>query len=803
MLFSEIAFSASYGIFNNTNSTAEIVVCDIHDCNDYPIRTGANSAGRISDYCTFTNNVNNAIRVDGQDITDDWTWIDHDVPYIIWTSPVLTDGNSLELSPGVELRFNAGIMFEISGQFIANGQAGNQITFTANQAVPTPGYWDRLYFYNADPGSMLNYCDVSYGGSISSNVDIRACADNVSITNTSVTNGLNDGIYIRETSNPQIINSSIMNNAKIGINISGACIPTFGMIETGWNEIYNNTGNELRNGTLDIDAKYIYWGSDYCGDVEGNIFDKDDNATLGTVFYTPWISVTHIPVSSGTVWTGAVSTNWNNNGNWTNYSPCLAMDVSIPKAPVRKPVISTANEKCNDLVIEAGSRLTLNSGRTLHVRGNFFMEAGTDGTASFVEAGGFTVQELSTIQFYVEEDRYLYVSPPMTGQTASTFMDMYLWNYDEPTDTWEQIYEPEEALAVGKGYELWSSSQYPLPNPPGTQTVEYSGGSINSGTYNLPVSFSNTGWNMVGNPYTSAVDWDLAGWTKTHLDATVYVWDGVQFLTWNGSIGDLTNGIIPAMQAFFVKANAANPALSISNPVRVHGSDPYKDGDEVNLLELLVTGNNYYDRSYIYFNENATPEFDSQYDAYKLPGLEEAPQLYTKQAENKLKVNALKEISNGFTIPVNLEVTYEGEYTLFIDGLSDIKVSTHVYLEDLKADIMVDLSIQSDYTFVASPLDGSQRFVLHFSTTGIENPTANGADPVSIYAYGNNIYITQDEGLGMTGAVEVYNVMGQMVLRREMDGTAMQKINMIDKSGYFVVSVNSESYFTSKKVFIQ
>lgn len=802
ILFSEIAYSASYGIFNSTSSTSEMVVCNIHHCNDYAIRTGANSAGRISDYCTFTNNLFNAIRIDGQNITSDWTWVDNDVPFIIWTSPVLNDGYTLELSPGTELRFNAGVFFQISGQLVANGEESNKIVFTSNQAIPTPGYWDRLYFYNADPGTSLNYCEVSYGGFSTANIDLRACYNNISITNSTVKNSLNDGIYIREFSNPVILNSSINNNGKYGLNISGYCVPSFGTSITEWNEIYNNTSNELRNGNVDIDARYIYWGSTYCGDVEISVYDKEDNASLGTVYYSPWISNTHVLITSNTVWTGAVSTNWNTNGNWSNYSPCLAMDVSIPKAPVRKPIISTANEECNNLVIEAGSRLTLNTSRTLEVHGDFLMEANSAGTASFVENGGFTVANNATVQFYVKGDRYMYISPPMVNQTATTFMDMYLWSYDEPTDFWNQIYLPDDPLEVGRGYEIWSSSLYPQPNPPGTKTVEYSGSSVNSGTYFLPVSFGNTGWNMVGNPYPSGVDWDLTGWIKVNLDATVYVWDGVQFLTWNGTVGDLTNGVIPAMQAFFVKANAANPALAISNTVRVHGAAPYKDGSAENILELMVTGNNYYDRAFIYFDENATAGFDSQFDAYKLPGLEEAPQLYTKLGDIRLKVNALNEITTGFTVPVSLQVINEAEYTILIAGLSDFTLSTGVFLEDLKENLMIDLAVQNDYTFNVSPLDSPDRFLLHFGSAGNEDPTA-ADNQLSIYSFENSIYLRNENGLPLNCNVKIYDVLGQEIIARKFEDSDICRIDVTDKSGYFIVSVTSETSFVSQKVFIQ
>ncbi len=54
-------------------------------------------------------------------------------------------------------------------------------------------------------------------------------------------------------------------------------------------------------------------------------------------------------------------------------------------------------------------------------------------------------------------------------------------------------------------------------------TAQFTGGTLNSGTYFLPVTNAGSGWNFVGNPYSSAIDWDNLSWIKTYIDGTVYV----------------------------------------------------------------------------------------------------------------------------------------------------------------------------------------------------------------------------------------------------------------------------------------
>jgi hypothetical protein len=94
-----------------------------------------------------------------------------------------------------------------------------------------------------------------------------------------------------------LINNQIINNTSYGIFLNGALSPSFGSNMSEWNDIYNNgdgsDGKDLRNGTLDIYAPYVYWGTVISSEIDTKIWDKNDDAGLGLVCYAPWSNAAH------------------------------------------------------------------------------------------------------------------------------------------------------------------------------------------------------------------------------------------------------------------------------------------------------------------------------------------------------------------------------------------------------------------------------------------------------------------------------------------------------------------------------
>ena len=83
------------------------------------------------------------------------------------------------------------------------------------------------------------------------------------------------------------------------------------------------------------------------------------------------------------------------------------------------------------------------------------------------------------------------------------------------------------------------------------------------------------GWNLVGNPTASTIDWDLPAWDKSGISNTIYVWDATanngdgDYLVWNGSVGTLGSGKIAPWQSFWVNVEAADPLLAFEKEAKI------------------------------------------------------------------------------------------------------------------------------------------------------------------------------------------------------------------------------------------
>ncbi len=148
------------------------------------------------------------------------------------------------------------------------------------------------------------------------------------------------------------------------------------------------------------------------------------------------------------------------------------------------------------------------------------------------------------------------------------------------------------------------------------------------------INVADQGWNLVGNPSESTLDWDASGWTKTNLDNSIYIWDPAdsEFKVWNGYIGTLGSGLIHPFQAFWVKASATSPVLSFTSDVLTTGGSFYGGGAKKKSLQtgprplavdLSLLGAGMQGNAMISFMDNGTIGPDAQ-DAYRLEPLSDS-----------------------------------------------------------------------------------------------------------------------------------------------------------------------------------
>jgi len=111
-----------------------------------------------------------AILIDDGTTTVELKLYDHGVPYITKGDITINaqDGPaSWTLYEGVTLKIanSDGISTRNGGRFLINGQAERRVTITSENAVPTPGDWNRIHL--TESGELTwSYADISYGGNI-------------------------------------------------------------------------------------------------------------------------------------------------------------------------------------------------------------------------------------------------------------------------------------------------------------------------------------------------------------------------------------------------------------------------------------------------------------------------------------------------------------------------------------------------------------------------------------------------------------------------------------------------------------
>lgn len=460
------------------------------------------------------------------------------------------------------------------------------------------------------------------------------------------------------------------------------------------------------------------------------------------------------------------------------------------------------------LTVPYDSYITVNGNLNLH--DSLILEASSSGMASLITNGTVT-GNYAAVEEYLHQDRWHLVSPPVSNALSNVYMGIYLKYFKENDSTWNYIWATNTPLNVAGGYAVWSSSGLM-----GNTKVFYKG-LLNTGDKNPSLSYNfgsgkGDGWNLIGNPYPSAVDWNT-NWTTSAVDATIYVYNGSQYLTWNrnlGGYGTKTDGSIPSTQGFWIKANNINPSITIPNSERIHSPQSfYKEGNLTenlnNLLNIKAEGNGYSDIALIGFHPDATEGFDSDFDAYKIMGIYAAPQIYSKIPGINLSVNILPKVFDGRIVQLGFQVGYDTTYTLTVTGISNLQPGVNVFLEDQLAsfDDFVYLNKTPVYTFLAKEEDNPERFRLHYFRGQEPWGIHLQKEDILIYAYDKTIYIVTEEPQKAAGRVEIYNMLGGLEYFGELSPKYINTINFQQKFGYYIVKVINNAYFCTGKVYIR
>jgi fibronectin-binding autotransporter adhesin len=505
-------------------------------------------------------------------------------------------------------------------------------------------------------------------------------------------------------------------------------------------------------------------------------------------------SITFGTPASSTTWNGTGT--WYTAGNWSNGVPGSATQAIINSGVV---TIDAAAGYSNNLTVNPGAGVTLNTGKTLSITGNLVLESNATSTAtgSLLNNGTLSVSGTITAKRYLTGATQHFISIPVTAATIQNLINPsnpgYFFRFIEPSGTWENPWQPTFQLSLGVGYSV---------NYNGPQTISLNGALNNDSQYQPTLTRSGAGWNLAGNPYACPLDWNNAsGWTKTNLDNAIYIWNNNAYASYVNGVG--TNGgtqYIPQFQGFFVHANAALPAIAIKKAARTQSgnSTPFLKDEIANVFKMSISNGSLGDQMAVYMFDGATQEFDSEYDAYKLFGFNlDAPHIYTTTNDVEYAINGLPMMET-ISLPVVVNTNAGGEFSFTAEGFGSFGDSWFFFLEDKETGSSFDLRKNPVLNLTVSAGATAERFNLRIfkSALGIGDDLMNNT---RIYAENKQVII---ENCPKSDVV-IYNLTGAIVAESRMEEASLNSISINVPSGIYIVKLISSEGTVTSKVYIK
>lgn len=460
--------------------------------------------------------------------------------------------------------------------------------------------------------------------------------------------------------------------------------------------------------------------------------------------------------------------------------------------------------------------------------GNLTLLSTSSQTALVDGSGSGTITGNTTVERYVARDYgYKYVSSPFTSLTvgafgtcvdlSASFPTFYYYNESLATAGWVTYTTTASTLAPLSGYAAnFGTSSSPI-------TVSVSGvvnnGALSTTLYNRNRTYT-LGFNLVGNPYPSPIDWNASsGWTKTNIDNAVYYFNASDTNQYTGTYSSyvagvssdgVANNIIPAMQGFFVHvSNGSYPVtgtFGMNNSVRVTTLNPAfhkATNSSVSLLRLQAgyTSATLSDPTVVYFNDDSKGIFDPERDALKLMNTDSTlPNLYTlSKDDNKLSIHAVRAVADSIeVVPLGVQLPEAGRISMSMRSLENVSDDLHLFLYDASARVVRDLRNEPIYQVTLDKGSHDSRFFLMITRKNkADLPIGNGA--INAYTSGGSLFMHT-----LTNAcdVTVSDLLGRTIGQYQLTGSGYHEIKLQVASGIYLATFNSDLGRQSMKISI-
>ena len=515
-----------------------------------------------------------------------------------------------------------------------------------------------------------------------------------------------------------------------------------------------------------------------------------------------------------------------NGITWSNGVPTLTKAAIIDGTYV---TATNGNFSCCSLTVNATGSLTISSTGYVEVQNNITnngtLEVLNNGSLvqisnSGVNTGNIRYNRTANIR----KQDYVYWSSPVVNFASSAVSPgtslgyQYKWL---PTtggiNNFGNWAFANETMVLGKGYCLRGPDSFSLsaatnytatfvgvPNN-GVVTIPISRGTWNAGTYSTGVSSTqgtneDDNWNLVGNPYPSAIhavnfltlNTNIAGfvniWTHGTLPSNAisdpfyndyaYNYTATDYITYNATGPSTQNGFngrIAGGQGFFVSMLHASAGttenLIFNNSLRniTHNNSQFyrsstieSNPDDLEKHRIwfdLVTPTGTSIRSLVGYVENATNGNDRLFDAFSNEKL--SLNVFSLVEDEKMLIQGRSiPFDNNDRVNIGVTLPQDGLYKIAlgaVDGLFSNQ-NQKIYLEDKLLNVIYDLR-SSPYSFMGSKGTIKDRFIIRYNNGVV---LANESFDVN-----NDVILVSNQDLSVNSTKEklahiiVFDVLGR------------------------------------------
>lgn len=368
---------------------------------------------------------------------------------------------------------------------------------------------------------------------------------------------------------------------------------------------------------------------------------------------------------------------------------------------------------------------------------------------------------------------------------------------------WTNPTNINNTIATGTGAEVFVRGSRNLANPffnwtvPDDVNIDYVG-ALNIGIITPTISFTNTGsgtndgFNLIGNPYASPINFDTVGWTKTNIENKYWCFNPNTTLwgSYNANNGESINAMskyISSGQAFFVRATAASPVVRMTEDVKsiAEGNNYFRGtSSQGKFPALKITLQNSYnevDETLFILDPQSTYGSTDPSDMLKFYNNE--LNIYSLSTDRAvMSMNAIP--FNGGSDTIGFSVwSYDTTsistvaHQLHFSRLESIDNSMQLFLVDKYLNTLTDIRQNTTYHFMITTdanSYGNNRFEIIFNktNTAVVTPKKNNNDLV-LYPNPSSDKIYLQSKIPMEGneecKYELFDILGNKIFEGKLE----------------------------------